>query len=100
MATREGQFMDFDLTEEHLLFQKAIRSFAEKEIVPLVDEAEETNVFPQQFFEKMDALGIYVPRYPVQLGGGGGDKIMECIMAEELNRVMLELDAGTKERFS
>jgi len=79
--------MDFDLTEEHILFQKAIRNFAQKEIAPLVDEAEETNVFPKQLFKKMGALGYLCPRYPLELGGGGGDKIMDCIMAEELNRV-------------
>jgi len=79
--------MDFDLTEEHRIFQDAIRDFAEREIGPLVDEAEETNVFPKQLFKKMGALGFLCPRYPVELGGGGGDKIMDCIMAEELNKV-------------
>jgi alkylation response protein AidB-like acyl-CoA dehydrogenase len=79
--------MDFDLTEEHRIFQDAIRDFAEKEIAPLVDEAEETNIFPKQLFKKMGALGFLCPRYPVELGGGGGDKIMDCIMAEELNKV-------------
>jgi butyryl-CoA dehydrogenase len=84
---REEKNMDFDLTEEHVLFQKAIRSFAEKEIAPLVDEAEETNIFPKQLFKKMGALGYLCPRYPIELGGGGGDKIMDIIMAEELNRI-------------
>jgi alkylation response protein AidB-like acyl-CoA dehydrogenase len=79
--------MDFELTEEHRIFQKSIREFAEKEIAPLVDEAEETNVFPKQLFKKMGALGFLCPRYPVELGGGGGDKITECIMAEELNKI-------------
>jgi butyryl-CoA dehydrogenase len=79
--------MDFDLTEEHRIFQDAIRDFAQKEIAPLVDEAEETNIFPQQLFKKMGGLGFLCPRYPVELGGGGGDKIMDCIMAEELNKV-------------
>ena len=79
--------MDFDLTEEHLIFQETIRNFALKEIAPLVDEAEEKNVFPQQLFKKLGDMGFLCPRYPVELGGGGGDKLMECIMAEELNRV-------------
>lgn len=79
--------MDFDLTEEHVLFQDAIRDFAQNEIAPLVDEAEKTNVFPKQLFKKMGSLGFLCPRYPVELGGGGGDKIMDCIMAEELNKV-------------
>jgi alkylation response protein AidB-like acyl-CoA dehydrogenase len=83
----EENYMDFELTEEHRIFQDAIRDFAQKEIAPLVDEAEETNVFPKQLFKRMGALGFLCPRYPVELGGGGGDKIMDCIMAEELNKV-------------
>lgn len=79
--------MDFDLTEEHRIFQDAIRDFSQKEIAPLVDEAEETNVFPRQLFKKLGDLGFLCPRYPLELGGGGGDKIMDCIMAEELNKV-------------
>jgi butyryl-CoA dehydrogenase len=79
--------MDFDLTEEHRVFQKFIRDFAEKEVAPLVDEAEETNVFPKQLFKKMGDMGFLCPRYPEDLGGGGGDKITECIMVEELCRV-------------
>ena len=34
--------MDFELSEENRIFQDAIREFAQKEIAPLVDEAEET----------------------------------------------------------
>jgi len=79
--------MDFDLTEEHILFQNAIQDFAQNEIAPLVDEAEETNVFPKQLFKKMGSLGFLCPRCPIELGGGGGDKVMDCIMAEELNKV-------------
>jgi alkylation response protein AidB-like acyl-CoA dehydrogenase len=79
--------MDFELTEENRIFRDAIRDFAEKEIAPLVDEAEETGVFPKQLFRQMGEQGFLCPRYPVELGGGGGDKITECIMVEELNRV-------------
>jgi len=79
--------MDFELTEENRIFQNAIRDFAQKEVAPLVDEAEETNVFPKQLFRKMAAQGFLCPRYPAEIGGGGGDKITECIMVEELNRV-------------
>jgi len=79
--------MDFELSEEHLIFQEAIRNFAQKEIAPLVDEAEETNVLPQKLFKMLGEMGCLCPRYPIELGGGGGDKIMECIMAEELNKV-------------
>lgn len=79
--------MDFDLTEEHRIFQKAIRDFAEKEIAPLVEWAEEEERFPLELFPKMGRLGYLGIRYPEVYGGSGADKISECIWAEELFRV-------------
>ena len=79
--------MDFELTDEHKMFREAIRNFGQKEVVPVMEEAEETGVFPRQLFKKAGEQGFLCPRYPVELGGGGGDKITECIMVEELNRV-------------
>ncbi len=79
--------MNYGLSEENRIFKDMIRDFARKEIAPLVDEAEETNTFPIQLFKKMGAQGFLCPRYPLELGGGGGDKITECIMVEEINRV-------------
>lgn len=79
--------MDFGISEENRIFRKAIRDFAQKEIAPLVEEAEETQTFPKELFKKMGDQGFLCPRYPVELGGGGGDKITECIMVEELNMV-------------
>ena len=76
-----------ELTEENRLFRDAIREFARREVAPLVAEAEETNTLPRQLFRKMAALGFLCPRYPVEIGGGGGDKITECIMVEEMNYV-------------
>jgi len=79
--------MNFELSEENRIFQDAIRDFALKEIEPVAEEAEETGKFPKELFKKMGEQGFLCPRYPLELGGGGGDKITECIMVEELNRI-------------
>jgi alkylation response protein AidB-like acyl-CoA dehydrogenase len=78
--------MDFELSEENRMFREAIREFAEREIAPLVEEAEATHTFPKQLFKKMAEQAFLCPRYPLEMGGGGGDKITECIMVEELCR--------------
>jgi alkylation response protein AidB-like acyl-CoA dehydrogenase len=49
--------MDFDLSEEQRIFQRVIRDFAEKEIAPLVERAEEEERFPLELFPKMGRLG-------------------------------------------
>jgi len=79
--------MDFDLSEEQRIFQGAIRAFAEKEIAPLVEKAEEEESFPLGLFPRMGQLGYLGIRYPESYGGSGADKISECIWAEELFRI-------------
>ena len=60
--------MDFDLNEEQKMFQQAIRDFAEKEIAPLVEEAEEKEQFPKELFPKMGELGIIGALIPQKYG--------------------------------
>jgi len=86
--------MDFELSEEHLMFQKAIRDFTEKEIAPLVDEAEEKETTPVELFPKLGKLGYLCPGYPEELGGGGLGKIGDCIQAEEIAKVSSGICAG------
>ena len=69
------------------MFRDAIREFARKEIAPLIEEAEEKNCFPKHLFKLMGSQGFLCPRYPLEMGGGGGDKVTECILVEELNYV-------------
>ena len=79
--------MDLELTEEQKMFQQAMRDFAEKEIAPLVDEAEEKETFPVELFSKLGKLGYLCPAYPPEYGGGGLGKLGDCILVEELARI-------------
>jgi alkylation response protein AidB-like acyl-CoA dehydrogenase len=86
--------MNFELTEEQRMVKKAIRRFVEKEVAPLVEEAEAHGKFPLHLFRRMGELGYLCVRYPLEIGGGGTDKITECILAEELNRICAGIAAG------
>jgi len=79
--------LDFSLSEEHIIFRDNYRRFCEKEIAPLVSEAEEMETFPLQLFSKMARLGYICPRYPEKYGGAGIDKLTEVIMREETSRI-------------
>jgi alkylation response protein AidB-like acyl-CoA dehydrogenase len=85
--------MDFELSEENRMFREAIREFAEREIAPQVEEAEATHTFPKQLFKKMGEQVFLCPRYPLEMGGGGGDKITECIMVKNFAALMWALPA-------
>ena len=79
--------MDFFLNEEQRIFKETFRKFAETEIAPLVEEAEETETFPLKLFPEMGKLGYLCPRYAEKYGGAGIDKVAEVLMREELSRV-------------
>ena len=77
--------MDFDLSEEHLLFQRMIRDFVSKEIEPLAERWDETNEFPYDIIAKMADLGLFAVHYP-EAHGGSGDELTFVIAVEEISR--------------
>lgn len=79
--------MYLELSEEQKMFREAIRSFAEKEIAPLVEEAEEKEKFPVELFPKLGRLGYLCITYPVEYGGAGMGKVSEGIWIEEIARI-------------
>lgn len=85
---------DFDLTVEQRMVKEAIRTFAEKEIGPLVEECEEKMVFPVELFPKTGKLGYLGMGYPPEVGGSGIDKISQCIYVEELCRICAGIASG------
>ena len=50
--------MHFDLSEEHLMIQKAAREFAQNELKPGVIERDELQKFPTEQIKKMGELGF------------------------------------------
>jgi len=75
--------MDFELSEEEKMFQQAIRDFCQKEIAPVVDEAEEKEEFPVEIARKLGKFGYLWPSAPIEYGGGGMSKVCDAIVKEE-----------------
>lgn len=73
-------------TEEHEQFRKTVRSFAEKELYPNVEEWERDEVFPNWVFKRAGELGILGAHYPERCGGSGGDYWFSVAKGEELPR--------------
>ncbi|QDG53745.1 acyl-CoA dehydrogenase [Persicimonas caeni] len=73
-------------TEEHEMFRKQVRNFAEKELAPHADEWEEQRSFPRELFKTMGDLGFLGARYPVEVGGVGGDIWHTAVFCEEMPR--------------
>ena len=76
--------MNFQLTKKQELLCKMIRSFAEKEIEPIVSEIDEKEEFPMEAVKKMGKLGLLGLPIPKEYGGAGADYVSYAIMMEEL----------------
>ncbi|MEO1957458.1 MAG: acyl-CoA dehydrogenase family protein [Methylophilaceae bacterium] len=79
--------MDFNFSEEHILLRETVKRFSETELAPLVREADDNEVFPKELFPKWGEMGLIAARYPEKDGGGGFDKIADCIIREETSKV-------------
>ena len=71
-------------TEVHEELRKVIRKFVAKEITPFVEEWEEKGEFPIELLKRMGDLGYLGLRYPVEIGGQGGDYFTGIVFAEEM----------------
>ncbi len=77
--------MNFELSEEHKMFQSMIRDFVANEIEPCASKWDETNEFPYDMVKKMAEVGLYSVGFPEQYGGTG-DELTFTIAAEEVSR--------------
>ncbi|MFN8713294.1 MAG: acyl-CoA dehydrogenase [Bacteroidota bacterium] len=79
--------MNFELTEEHLMIQKAARDFAQNELKPGVIERDEHQTFPAEQVKKMAELGFLGMMVDPKYGGGGMDTISYVLAMEEISKV-------------
>jgi butyryl-CoA dehydrogenase len=75
------------LTEQHSAFQKDLRSFAVKEVMPRAAEFDREQTFPIELVKRMGELGWMGLPYPTDVGGGGRDTLSYAIAVEEISRV-------------
>jgi acyl-CoA dehydrogenase len=71
-------------TDEHEQLRETIDRWVREEIAPNLDEWEEAREFPRELFERAAELGFLGLKYPVELGGQGGDYVHDAVWAEEL----------------
>ena len=79
--------MDFHLSEEHQMIQKAARDFALTECLPGVIERDELQKFPQEQIEKLADLGLMGMMVNPQYGGSGMDTISYVLAIEEISKI-------------
>jgi glutaryl-CoA dehydrogenase (non-decarboxylating) len=79
--------MDFTLTSEHLMVQKMVRDFAQKEVQPTIKDWDRKQQMNPETLPRMAELGILGICIPVKFGGQGFDYISLGLVCEELEAV-------------
>src|SRR6187401_2041754 len=79
--------MHFQLSEEHLMIQKAARDFAVNECLPGVIERDEKQKFPHEQVLKLAELGFMGMMVSPDYGGAGMDTISYVLAMEEISKV-------------
>ena len=78
--------MDLQLTEDHVLIQKAARDFAQNEIAPIAAQFDETGEFPHETIRQMGELGLMGMDVPEEYGGADMGTIAYVLALEEISK--------------
>jgi len=78
--------MDFELSAEQDLYRESLRSFVNKEIIPVARDWERSGRYPTEIVEKMKELGLFGLLVPETYGGMGADSVSFALTFEEISR--------------
>jgi glutaryl-CoA dehydrogenase (non-decarboxylating) len=92
--------MDFTLSQEHLMVQQMVRDYCEKEVAPIIKDADRSQTMHPSILPRMGELGILGICLPEKYGGQGFDYLSLGLVCEELEacdtslRVVMSVHVG------
>lgn len=78
--------MDFNLDDDQLQLQQALRDFCDNEIAPKAEWRDAHGRFEDGLREKIAGMGLYGLYVPAELGGAGLDVLSYVMAVEEVSR--------------
>jgi alkylation response protein AidB-like acyl-CoA dehydrogenase len=92
--------VDFTLSDEHVQVQKMVRDFCQKEVAPIIKDADRSQTMHPSILPRMGALGLLGICIPERYGGQGFDYLTLGLVCEELEaldthlRVIMSVHMG------
>jgi alkylation response protein AidB-like acyl-CoA dehydrogenase len=83
--------MEIFLKEKHKIVRNSVKSFAQKEILPIAKEIDQEQRFPWEVVEKMGKAGYLGIQAPKELGGAAMDTVSYIIVIEEISKAAASL---------
>jgi acyl-CoA dehydrogenase len=78
--------MDFSLTAEQRQITEMVSEFVDEEIIPVADEIDKKDEFPQDIVDELAELGLMGMPFPEEYGGAGLDYHTYPAALEEISR--------------
>src|SRR5215210_5025423 len=88
-----------DLTDEHPAITEMVRQFADNEIIPVAEEYDHEDKFPEPIVEQMKELGLFGVTIPEEYGGMGLDLTTYAMIVEELARGWISISGVINTHF-
>jgi alkylation response protein AidB-like acyl-CoA dehydrogenase len=79
------------LDDEQRAIVETVRDFVEKEVIPVADELEHRDEFPEKIVQGMKELGLFGLTVPEEYGGAGLDLMTYALAGVELSRGWMSL---------
>src|SRR5215208_7058453 len=84
MAVAESQYTD--KTDEQKAITDMVRQFVNEQVLPIAEEHDHEDTFPEAVVEQMKELGLFGVTIPEEYGGMGLDLTTYAMIVEELSR--------------
>ncbi len=78
--------LDDHFSEEELMVRDMVRSFVDKEVLPIIEKHHREATFPQELIPTMAELGLYGANLPEKYGCAGLNNVAYGLIMQELER--------------
>jgi alkylation response protein AidB-like acyl-CoA dehydrogenase len=82
----ETELSHFTLGEDQLQVQELVRRVAREKVAPRAQEIDRTAEYPQDMFDMLKELGLFLLPFPEEFGGANS-MLSACVAVEEFGRV-------------
>ncbi len=86
-------------TDEQRAITEMVRQFADNEILPVAEEYDHEDKFPEPIVEQMKELGLFGVTIPEEYGGMGLDLTTYAMIVEELSRGWISISGVVNTHF-
>src|SRR3989337_345155 len=87
------------LSDTQKVIVETVREFVEKEVIPVADEMEHRDEFPEQIVEGMKEMGLFGITVPEEYGGIGESLVSYALCVVELARGWMSLSGVLNTHF-